>query len=194
MKKIILFLFSCVLLATACTQNTTTPTVPPATNTCGYSTNSNVFIELKINGNTFRCESLIYNGVPFFGLGCGFITELGRRKLWILPVGMLACPLNSTNYLNNLSIGLEAEKSSNFQDPIGIYNKSGDCQGSFSYYSTITGTTKGFIIPTDSLTVTVTSCTADFVSGTFVGTALETNTNIPYPISGSFNNLVRSGF
>ena len=50
MKKITLFLLSCVLLATACNQSNTTPTTPPA-NPCGITTNNNEFIELKNDRN-----------------------------------------------------------------------------------------------------------------------------------------------
>ena len=186
--KMVLLVF--VLLATACTQSTTTPTVPPATtNPCGFTTNSNQYIELKINGNTFRNEALIINGAAA-NLPCQFNTDGTRRDLSI-GGGRMACALNSA-IINNLEIYIYASKTSNYQDPIGNY--AGNYVGRFSYYSSTTGTIKNYGIPKDSLSLTVTNCTADFVSGTFVGTALETNTNIAYPITGSFSNLVRIGF
>jgi len=190
MKQILTIIICIVLFNTSCTQSSTTPTTPPVTtNPCGFTKNSNEFIELKINGNTLRSETILINGVDFGRPGCQFTTDGNRRHLKLIGIQTL-CALT---LINDLTIGLEAEKSSNFQDPLGFYYNSIG-QGNFSYYSTTTGNKKEYTIPKDSLTVSVTSCTADFVSGTFVGTALETNTNILYPITGSFNNLVRSGF
>ena len=189
MKKIILFLFSCVLLATACTQNTTTPTVPPATtNPCGITTNTNEYIELKINGKTLRNESINL----IFPVMANFVTDTsspGERRLNLVS-STTACALNST-MINDMVIIIYVSKSSNFIDPIGVYNK--DAYGNFDVYQSPTNK-KSYTIPNDSITVTVTSCTADYVSGTFVGHALENNTNILYPFTGSFNNLQRNGF
>jgi hypothetical protein len=94
--------------------------------------------------------------------------------------------------INNLAITVFASnRSSNYINPIGIYNKA--TYGSISYYKSLSDV-KGYTIPDDSISVTVTSCTADYVSGTFVGHALENNTNILYPFNGTFNNLKRNGF
>jgi hypothetical protein len=200
MKTMKMILLAFVLLATACSQNTTTPTTPPATtNTCGYSTNSNQYIELKINGNTFRSESVMLNGAPFQTLACNFLTDQTHRWLSIPPlITQFPCNFDPTNtiIINNLSIVLDAYKTSNFQDPLGIYDKyaNGVSSGGFSCYSTTTNTTKSYYFPEDSLTINVTNCSADNVSGTFVGTAFEFNWPTPIPVTGSFNNIKRNGF
>jgi hypothetical protein len=192
MKQILTIIICIVLFNTSCTQSTTTPTTPPATtNPCGYSTNSNQYIELKINGKTLRNETILLNGVTFFRPICQFTTDPSGRELNIVGT-QTVCALDAT-VVNDLVISINASKSSNFQDPLGLYNN-GSSLGSFYYYSSTTGNKKEFTIPKDSLTVTVTSCTADYVSGTFVGTGLEKNTNTLYPLTGSFNNLIRGGF
>jgi hypothetical protein len=189
--KIILTIIICIaIFNTSCTKNSTTPTTPPATtNPCGYTTNSNEYIELKINGNTIKNEALIINGATTH-LSCQFITDQTRRYLSI-GEGRMVCTLNSA-IINNLEIYIYASKTSNYLEPIGNY--AGNYAGRFSYYSSTTGTIKNYGIPKDSFSLNVTKYTPYLVSGTFVGTALETNTNIPYPITGSFNNLQRNGF
>jgi hypothetical protein len=190
MKTMKMILLAFVLLATACSQNTTTPTTPPVTtNPCGATTNSNEFIELKINGNTFRTESYTIGGNKLPAAFSIFNTDT-------LPTGTRECNIaatafgcNNTSIINTLSAKFWNKKLTNHLDPIGIYKGYGE----FDCYSQ--ANTVGFYkIAQDSITLTVTSCTANYVSGTFVGTARETNTNILYPITGSFNNIVRSGF
>jgi hypothetical protein len=189
MKKMKMVLLALVLLATACSQSTTTPTVPPATtNPCGITTNTNEYIELKINGNTLRSESINL----IFPVMANFVTDTsspGERRLNLVS-SITACALNST-IINDMVIIIYVSKSSNYIDPIGVYNKG--AYGNIDVYQSLTNK-KSYTIPNDSITVTVTSCTADYVSGTFVGHALENNTNILYPFTGSFNNLKRNGF
>jgi hypothetical protein len=62
MKKITLFLLSYVLLATACNQNNTTPTTPPAN---GYSIDTSYYIKINFNGQTLHYYTAIMteNGV-----------------------------------------------------------------------------------------------------------------------------------
>ena len=200
MKQILTIIVCIVLLNTSCTQNTTTPTTPPATtNTCGYSTDSNQYIELKINGNTFRSESVMLNGAPFQTLACNFSTDQTSRWLRVPSILMqYPCNFDPLNLIkiNNLGIVLDAYKTSNFQDPLGIYDKyaNGVSSGGFSCYSTTTNTTKNYYFPEDSLTINVTNCSVDYVSGTFVGTAFEFNWPTPIPVTGSFKNLKRGGF
>jgi hypothetical protein len=196
MKTMKMILLAFVLLATACSQNTTTP--PATTNPCGATTNSNEFIELKINGLNLRSESFNINnglgGVIIFPVMATFVTDTsspGERRLNLL-CSTTFCPNNNSIMLNNLAMTVFASnRSSNYINPIGVYNKA--AYGSISYYKSLNDV-KGYTIPDDSITVTVTSCTADYVSGTFVGHALENNTNILYPFNGTFNNLKRSGF
>jgi hypothetical protein len=189
MKTMKMVLLAFVLLATACSQSTTTPTTPPVTtNPCGITTNTNEYIELKINGNTLRSESINL----IFPVMANFVTDTsspGERRLNLVS-SITACALNST-IINDMVIIIYVSKSSNYIDPIGVYNKG--AYGNIDVYQSLTNK-KSYTIPNDSITVTVTSCTADYVSGTFVGHALENNTNILYPFTGSFNNLKRNGF
>jgi hypothetical protein len=194
MKKMKMVLLAFVLLATACSQNTTTPTTPPATtNPCGITTNTNEYIELKINGNTLRSESInLSNGITF-PVMANFVTDTsspGERRLNLVS-STTACPLNSTMINDMVLLIFVSNRSSNYIDPIGVYNKG--AYGNLDVYQSLTNK-KSYTIPNDSITLTVTSCTADYVSGTFVGHALENNTNILYPFNGTFNNLKRSGF
>jgi hypothetical protein len=189
MKTMKMVVLAFVLLATACSQNTTTPTTPPATtNPCGVTTISNEYIELKINGKTLRSESINL----IFPVMANFVTDTSSpgERILNLVGSTTVCALNST-MINDMLIIIYVSKSSNYIDPIGVYNKG--AYGNFDVYQSVTNK-KSYTIPNDSITVTVTSCTADYVSGTFVGHALENNTNILYPFTGSFNNLQRSGF
>ena len=194
MKQILTIIICLTLFSVACNQSNTTPTTPPA-NSCGNSTNSNEFIELKINGLTLKSESInISNGLGgffTFPVMATFITDTSSERRLSLLGSTTICPSNST-MINNMAITVFAsKKSSNYIDPIGVYNKA--AYGNISYYKNLSDV-KGYTIPDDSITLNVTSCTADYVSGTFVGHALENNTNILYPFNGTFNNLKRSGF
>ena len=80
------------------------------------------------------------------------------------------------------------DKLTNALDPIGVYTGS---NGSIDYYKGIFDIKRYNI---DSITVLVNTCNADYVSGTFTGTAIENNTLISYPFNGTFNNLQRNGF
>ncbi len=190
MKQILTIIICIAILNTSCTQSSTTPTTPPATtNPCGVTTNSNEYIELKINGNTFRTESYTLGGNKFPAALSFFTTDTlptGKREYHI-AANAFGC--NNTSIINTLKTQFWNKKLTNHLDPLGIYKGYGE------FYCYSQGNTVGFYkVAQDSITLTVTSCTANYVSGTFVGSAKETNTNIAYPITGSFSNLVRIGF
>jgi hypothetical protein len=189
MKQILTIIICLTLFSVACNQSNTTPTTPPATtNPCGITTNTNEYIELKINGKTLRNESINL----IFPVMANFVTDTsspGERRLSLFS-STTTCVLNST-MINDMVIIISVSKSSNYIDPIGVYNKG--AYGTIDVYQSLTNK-KSYTIPDDSITLNVTSCTADYVSGTFVGHALENNTNILYPFNGTFNNLKRNGF
>jgi hypothetical protein len=193
MKTMKIVLLSFVLLATACSQNTTTPTLPPTTNNpCGIYTNSNEFIELKINGNTFRTVSYAFGGNKFPAALSNFYTDtfFFKERRYNISCDAFGCA--NTSYINTLSSKFwnkRSTNSTNYLDYLGIYKGYGE----FDCYSP-NNTVNFYKVEQDSITLTITSCTADFVSGTFVGNALEIPTNILYPFSGSFKNLKRNGF
>jgi hypothetical protein len=191
MKQILTIIICIVLFNTSCTQSSTTPTTPPATtNPCGYSTNSNEYIELQINGLNLRSENLIANGVNMNSVKATFstFTTTPPSRTLVLSAPAFPCSINSS-VTNNmlLSIGF-IDKLTNALDPIGVYTGS---NGYIDYYKGIFDIKRYNI---DSITVLVNSCNADYVSGTFTGTAIENNTNILYPFNGSFNNIQRNGF
>jgi hypothetical protein len=189
MKKILTIIICIAILNTSCTQSSTTPTTPPVTtNPCGIYTNSNEFIELKINGNTFRTESYVIGGnkLPAASsiLYADTFPVLAYRE-YSIDADAFGCA--NTSYINTLSSKFRNKKLTINSDPLGIYKGYGE----FDCYSP-NNTVSFYKVDQDSITLTITSCTADYVSGTFVGTAVEKNTNIFSPFTGSFNNAKRN--
>ena len=100
------------------------------------------------------------------------------------------CVLNSSVTNNMKFIMSNIDKLTNALDPIGVYTgRRGN--GYIEYYKGIMDIK---LYNIDSITVLVNTCNADYVSGTFTGTAIENNTLISYPFNGTFNNLQRNGF
>jgi hypothetical protein len=192
MKQLLIIITCIAILNTSCTQSSTTPTTPPATtNPCGYGTISNEFIELNINGLNLRSENLTASGNIMNTVKAIFSTDTTTppsRKLSLIAQAQ-PCLLNSS-VTNNMNFSMNIYKLTNALDPIGVYTGSSG-NGYIEYYKGIMDVKRYNI---DSITVLVNTCNADYVSGTFTGTAIENNTNILYPFTGSFNNLQRNGF
>jgi hypothetical protein len=184
MKHLLTIIICIAIFNISCNQSNTTPTTPPA-NPCGITKKSNEYIELIINGTTLRNEALLGVIQPLPDPRCWFFSDPIKRRINIIS-NYTDC---QGTKINEFCTFLEVEKITNGQDRTGIYDLSP--YGSFSYYSTTAQYNKEYSIST--LTVTITSCTNDFVTGTFVGTAIEKFTNITYPFTGSFNNIARCG-
>jgi archaellum component FlaF (FlaF/FlaG flagellin family) len=185
-----MLLICCGLLFAACNQSSTTPTTPPSNPCGGILTVSNEFIEININGTTLKSETLQSNGINISPITCVFNTDTSLSRTAQIMGSTTTCPTNLT-MINNGSFVLVVSKHLNPKDPLGSYIYGG--HGGISDWSNINNKID-YTIPQDSLRIDINNCTADYVSGTISGTAIESNTNIKYPFTGIFHNAHRSGF
>ena len=93
MKTMKMVLLAFVLLATACSQSTTTPTTPPA-NTSIYSLDSTYYFKINFNGQTLSQYSVFAN---YGSSGSGYVSNPGILS-GMLSSGTLAA--NSGGLLN----------------------------------------------------------------------------------------------
>ena len=180
MKKIILFLFSCVLLATACTQNTTTPTTPPA-NTSIYSLDSTYYFKINFNGQTL-CQYSVFANVGSSGSGYvsfpGIVSGLlSSGTLGANSGGLLNLYIQSTNVSFNFILNRVGDT---VNSPIGAY----DFHGSASAGITDLNTSKGYTMDTASTLLNVTNINVSSVIGVMSGKLIDGTSLIPF--TGSF--------
>ena len=179
MKKITLFLLSCVLLATACNQSNTTPTTPPAT---VYSIDSSYYFKINFNGQNLSQYSVFAN---YGSSGSGYVDFPGGM---FLPAtlsansgGLINLYLQNSNVLFALNLHRTGDTINN---PIGSYDM--HYYGGGSGACSITDLTTSKVYDTDSASTTlyVTNTNATSISGTMTGKLNDGTTLIPF--TGSF--------
>ena len=175
MKKIILFLFSCVLLATACTQNSTTPTVPPTTTV--YSIDSTYYFKINFNG-----QKLYYYAVKenFTGILQDYPALVG----FFSAVG-------NTGFTNNLVQNASLKFNINLNrvgdtvnSPIGAYDFHNYFSGTTYGGITDLNTSKSYTMDSASTILNVTSIGVTSATGVVSGKLNDGTTLIPF--TGSF--------
>ena len=179
MKKITLFLLSCVLLATACNQSNTTPTTPPAT---GYSIDSSYYFKINFNGQTLHYYSVIVNdGVMPVYLGYPG-TYLGSLALTDFGISNTGTMVNSSIFHANVTPIMYFNKL-NTTGWIGTYKGNNYLGGQNAGTITDLTTSTAYTVDTNS-TATIVSMNALSVTGTF--TCTLQNGSVTYPATGSF--------
>jgi transcriptional regulator with XRE-family HTH domain len=177
MKKITLFLLSCVLLATACNQNNTTPTTPPAT---GYSIDSSYYFKINFNGQTLHYYTAI-------------MTENGVSANLAYPISITPssfCDFQMENvaqanfaiYHADVTFNMYFNKL-NTTGWIGTYKGNNYLGGQNAGTITDLTTSTAYTVDTNS-TATIVSMNALSVTGTF--TCTLQNGSVTYPATGSF--------
>ncbi len=177
MKKITLFLLSCVLFTTACNQSNTTPTTPviPSCNTL-----NSAFFEISFNGKTLKSNGYEYQGLKGGTLASIYPSAGGESSIIIQSTYF--CPMG--NLVGNCLISyFDMYKSGT--PTTGTYNNNYVSTCSIGDFSS--GAGKIYFLKDSTLSANVTSITSDYVTGTFSCT-LKDATN-EYPATGSFNVL-----
>jgi hypothetical protein len=175
MKKITLFLLSCVLLATACNQSSTNPTVPPAT---GYTIDSSYYFKINFNGQTLYNYGLKMSDGITSGL-IGYAGALISTQNGISTFGIS----NTGSAINSVY------QHANVLPIISTFTKSGNSTGLylannfFTAQITDLNTAKIYYMDTTT-TANVTSVSVNNVIGTFSGNLIDGTTVIP--ATGSF--------
>jgi hypothetical protein len=182
MKKIILFLFSCVLLATACTQNTTTPTVPPA-NTSIYSIDSTYYFKINFNGQTLSHYSVFAN---WGASGSGFLSYPFFGT--ILPTQIIANWAQTGNlYIQSTNVGFSFTVNrvgDTVNSPIGAYDFHAiPGTGSGGGGITDLNTSKSYTIDSASTLLNITNTSVIGFTGVMSGKLKDGTTLIPFTAS-----------
>lgn len=175
MKKITLFLLSCVLLATACNQSNTTPTTPPAT---GYSIDSSYYFKINFNGQTLYNYGLkMSDGITSGLIGYAGALISTQNGISTFQIGNTGSAINSVyQHANVLPIITTFTKSGN---STGLYL----ANNFFTAQITDLNTAKIYYMDTTT-TANVTSVSVNNVIGTFSGNLIDGTTVIP--ATGSF--------
>ena len=118
MKKITLFLLSCVLLATACNQSNTTPTTPPAT---VFSIDSSYYFKINFNGQTLYNYAVRDNNLGLVSYPAGSVTYQASL-LYYQFASFNFIQINAFMHNANVTFSLQGTKNSG---SIGVYNSAG---------------------------------------------------------------------
>ncbi len=179
MKTMKMVLLAFVLLATACTQNSTTPTVPPTTTV--YSLDSTYYFKINFNGQTL-CQYSVFANVGSSGSGYvsfpGIVSGLlSSGTLGANSGGLLNLYIQSTNVSFNFILNRVGDT---VNSPIGAY----DFHGSASAGITDLNTSKGYTMDTASTLLNVTNINVSSVIGVMSGKLIDGTSLIPF--TGSF--------
>ena len=180
MKQILTIIICIALFITSCSQNTTTPTTPPA-NTSIYSLDSTYYFKINFNGQTLCQYSVFAN---YGASGSGYVSYPGILS-GMLSSGTLAA--NSGGLLNlyiqntNVSFYFNLNRvGDTVNSPIGAY----DFHGSASAGITDLNTSKGYTMDTASTLLNVTNINVSSVIGVMSGKLIDGTSLIPF--TGSF--------
>ena len=185
MKTMKMVLLAFVLLATACSQNNTTPTAPPA-NTSIYSIDSTYFFKINFNGQTLYYYGVKQNTLGllqvFPGIVIGFFSGIN---------GILATSSSSTNlYLQhaNFKFNMQLNRAGDtVNSPIGAYDLHIGTTGTGIAASagiTDLNSSKNYSMDSASTILNVTSTDVTSATGVVSGKLKDGTTLIPF--TGSF--------
>ena len=173
-----MILLAFVFLATACSQNTTTPTTPPA-NTTVYSIDSTYYFKINFNGKQLQYYAVKENALGVYLNWPGILV--GTRM-------SLANTAWTNMYLQNANLTFDLyvnRVGDTVNSPIGAYDfhtPAGSIAGSGGI--TDLNTAKGYAMDSASTILNVTSIGVTSVTGVVSGKLNDGITLIPF--TGSF--------
>ena len=184
MKKITLFLLSCVLLATACNQSSTNPTVPPA-NT--FSIDSTYYFKINFNGQTL-CHYSVF--ADWGSSGSGYVSypfaylnqsSINASSYQVANAYIQSSDVDFQFILNRIGDTLNS--------PIGAYDFHGLGAGSILGITDL-NTSKVYGIDSASTILNVTNIAVSSVTGVMSGKLKDGGTLIPFTSSFCLKKLL----
>jgi len=186
MKTIKMILLAFVLLATACSQSTTTPTTPPA-NTSVYSLDSTYYFKINFNGQT-----LSHYSVNWGSSGSGYLSYPSFNSLLsaqqIQTNSASVQMANSFIQSTNVGFGFTVYRvGDTVNSPIGAYDFHA-IPGAMSLgagYGGITdlNTSKSYTMDSASTLLNVTNISVIGFTGVMSGKLKDGSTLIPFTAS-----------
>ncbi len=181
MKTLKMILLAFVLLATACSQNTTTPTTPPA-NTSIYSIDSTYYFKINFNGQTLSHYSVFANwgasgsgylSYPFFGT---FLTTQIIANSGVTP--------NLYIQSTNVSFGFTVHRvGDTVNSPIGAYDFHAIPTSPGGGAITDLNTSKIYTMDSASTLLNITNTSVTGFTGVMSGKLKDGTTLIPFTAS-----------
>jgi hypothetical protein len=175
MKTMKMILLAFVLLATACSQNTTTPTIPPA-NTTVYSLDSTYYFKINFNGQKLYSYAVKENasgGYLSYPAILGFVSANNGALINLL--------IQNANVQFNINLNRVGDTVNN---PIGAYDFHNYFPGTTYANITDLNTSKNYTMDSASTILNVTGIGVTNVTGVMSGKLNDGTSLIPF--TGSF--------
>ena len=183
MKTMKMVMLAFVLLATACSQSTTTPTVPPA-NTTVYSLDSTYYFKINFNGQKLYSYAVKENASGGY-LSYPAILGLGS-SISCANGALINLLMQNANIQFNINLNRVGDTVNN---PIGAYDFHNYFPGTTYGNITDLNTSKNYIMDSASSILNVTSIGVTSVTGVVSGKLNDGTTLIPFTGSFCFRKL-----